>query len=125
MAGADIYSVWNPAIADMKVRNAISRIIGTEDFYSLANAREILSQYFSERKVRDMVEFMRPGAYPKTKGNKLAALYADRIGLGKKQVKKKFLPYFHKAGVNFRVLPDAWGIDHLVNPVKILSFGNE
>jgi hypothetical protein len=68
-----------------------------------------------------MVEFMRPGAYPKTKGNRLVALYAERFGLDETHVKNNFLPYFHKAGVNIRVLPDNWKIDHLVNPVKLLG----
>lgn len=121
LAGTDICSVWDPSIAGMKVCNAIRRFIGTEDFYSLANARETLSQYFSERKVQDMVEFMRPGAYPKTKGNRLVALYAERFGLEKYQVEKNFLPYFHKAGVNIRILPDKWGMDYLANPLKLLG----
>lgn len=121
LGGADICSLWNPEIADMKVRNAIKGVIGCEDFYNLANARKVLGRHFSERKVQDMMEFMEPGVYPKTKGKKLAALYAERFGLEKSQVKNKFLPYFHKAGVNVRALPDKWGIDHLVNPVKLLG----
>lgn len=118
---ANIYSLWNPEIADMKVRNAIRKLIGKDDFYNLANAREILSRYYTEKKVQDMAEFMRPGAYPKTKGNRLVALYSERFGLAEKQVEKKFIPDFYKAGVNFRVLPDKWGIDHLINPVKLLG----
>lgn len=120
-----IRSLWIPEIAGMKIRNAIKKIIGTEDFYSLSGAQQVLSQHYSERKVRDMVEFMRPGAYPKTKGNRLAALYAERLGLDKTRVKNNFLPYFHRAGVNIRVLPDDWKIDHLVNPVKLLGLDSK
>ena len=117
----NICNLWNPKIADMKIRNAINKCIGKDDFYNLSSAREVLSQYFTDRKVRDMVDFIRPGAYPKTKGNRLVDLYAEQFGLDKKHVKNNFLPSFHKAGVNIRILPDAWGIDHLVNPVKILG----
>lgn len=119
-----IRNLWNQKIADMKIHNAIKKIIGTDDFYNLSSAREILSQHFIDRKVMDMVDFIRPGAYPNTKGNKLPALYAKRFGLDETHVKNNFLPSFHKAGVNIRILPDAWGIDHLVNPVKILGLDN-
>lgn len=125
MARSNIRNFWKPYIADMKIRNAIKKVIGTEDFYSLSNAQQILSQHFTGRKVQDMVDFMRPGAYPKTKGNKLPALYAKRFGLDEKRVKNNFLSNFHEAGVNIRILPDAWGIDYLVNPVKVLGLDNE
>ena len=122
---SNIRNLWEPKIADMKIRNAIKKVIGTDDFYSLSGAWEILSQHYNDRKVLSMVEFIRPGAYPKTKGNRLAALYAERFGLDEKQVKYRFIPSFHDAGVNIRILPDKWGIDYLVNPVKILGLGNE
>ncbi len=121
MDRATIRTLWDSDIADMKIRNAIRKVIGIEDFYSLSNACRVLSEQFSERKVRDMAEFMRPGAYPKTKGNKLVSLYAERSGLSENQVKRNFIPYFHKAGVNIRILPDKWGMDYLANPLKLLG----
>ncbi len=125
MKSSSIRTLWNQDIAQMKVRNAINKVIGTCDFYDRYTAKRILSQHYSDGKVQDMLAFLAPGVYSKTKGKILPKLYAKHFGNKEEHVKKNFLPYFQKAGVNIRLLPNKWGIVHLENPINILGLGKK
>lgn len=118
----NIYYLWDDHIADNIVKYELEKLVGRGDFYSLTAANKIITAKLSLKKAEKLSNVLKISLNPQVKLTRIAELYSHLDdSVTPKYVKRQLLPELNKLGISPLAIPQAWKIDYLPNPWKLLK----
>lgn len=117
-----IDKLWKRKIARDVVLEKVNKFIKDGDYFDKISSKELLDNMYGQAKVQKLMSLLSCSLHNSTLLENIPLLFSVVTGgkISEKQIKRNLVPALTKAGVNPLLLPEAWGINRLPNPKKLI-----